>query len=59
MTKHGYYDPNLGADYSDEELEFLKAIDRYQRKLGRRLDARDALKVAHDLGYRRERATGD
>jgi hypothetical protein len=43
-----------GSDYSDEEREFLQAMERYQRQNHVRFPTyREVLKVAHDLGYRR------
>ena len=53
VRPHGLDAAHVGADYTDAELEFLKAVDRLKGKLHRRLDSRDVLKVAHDLGYRR------
>lgn len=44
---------HVGAEYDQEQVEFLRAVDRRKTKLHRNLDARDILAVAHDLGYRR------
>ena len=43
-----------GSDVTPEELEFLKAIERYQRTFERRYPSwREVLFVAHCLGYRK------
>ena len=43
-----------GADVSADELEFLKAMDRYQRLYRRRYPTwREVLFVARCLGYRK------
>lgn len=43
-----------GADVTPEELEFLKAMERYQRIYERRYPLwREVLFVAHCLGYRK------
>lgn len=40
--------------YSDDELEFLKAIDRYKRENDRPNPSwREVLQIAHSLGYRK------
>lgn len=45
---------NIGADYTDEEREFLAAIDRYKRTRQRPYPTwREVLLVAKALGYRR------
>jgi hypothetical protein len=41
-------------DYSDDEIEFMKAMDRYKRDNGRPFPAwSEVLQVLHSLGYRR------
>ena len=48
-----------GSDYSDEEREFLMAMERYKRRQGRPFPTwREVLHVAHRLGYRRVAAPG-
>jgi hypothetical protein len=43
-----------GSDYSDEEREFLTAIESYKRHRRRPFPTwREVLHVAHCLGYRR------
>ena len=43
-----------GGDYSDEEREFLLAIDRYKTESNRRfLSWREVLRVFKSLGYRK------
>ncbi len=45
---------NVGAAYSDEEREFLLAIEAYQRKTCRRFLAwHEVLRVLKSLGYRK------
>jgi hypothetical protein len=42
--------------YSEEEVAFLKAIDRWRREHGDRTpDCREVLKIARELGYRKTR----
>ena len=46
---HGLH---IGSDYSDEELIFLRAIDRYCCKVGRRvLTPKEILLVARSAGF--------
>jgi hypothetical protein len=46
-----------GAEYTDEERDFLRACDRYRHALRRRfLRAIDYLAVAKQLGYRQRTA---
>ncbi len=43
-----------GSDYSDEEREFLVAMERYKRQNRRPYPTwREVLHVVHSLGYRR------
>jgi hypothetical protein len=45
---------NCGSEYTAEELEFLKAIDRYKRERQRPHPSwREILAVARSLGYRK------
>jgi hypothetical protein len=44
-----------GSDYTDEEREFLQAIDRYKRTARRPYPTwREVLRVLHALGYRKQ-----
>jgi hypothetical protein len=44
----------VGADYSDDEREFLVAIERYRREKRRPFPTcREVLRVLLSLGYRR------
>lgn len=46
--------PGVVIDYSDAELEFLKAMEAYQSANKRRFPTFcEVLAVAHALGYRR------
>lgn len=46
---------NIGSDYSDEEEEFLRAVDRWKTRKGKKfLLATDYLKILKDLGWRRD-----
>lgn len=48
----GYSDVNLGADYSDDEREFMVALDRYKRENRRpHPTCSEVLKVLRSLGY--------
>jgi hypothetical protein len=50
----GYLADNLGWDYSDDEEEFIMAVDRYKRDHRRPYpDARDILAIVAALGYRK------
>src|SRR5262249_52710816 len=43
-----------GSDYTDEEREFLQAIDRYKRTHGRPYPTwREVLNVLRELGWRK------
>jgi hypothetical protein len=45
---------SLGSEYSDEELDFLRAIDAYKRINGRPYPTwPEVLAVAKSLGYRK------
>ena len=53
-NEDGYDEVNVGAAYSDEEREFLLAIEKYQRESGRRyLSWHEVLRVFKSLGYRK------
>ncbi|HET6573945.1 MAG TPA: hypothetical protein VFG68_10115 [Fimbriiglobus sp.] len=54
-TGHAHYLENFpGADVTPEELEFLKAMERFQRRHHRRYPTwREVLFVLKSLGYRR------
>lgn len=48
------YETHVGADYSDEEREFLIAIERYRQSRHRRFPTcREILGVIKSLGYQR------
>ena len=51
----GRYEENFpGADISTEELEFLRALERYQRTYDRRYPSwREVLSILRSLGYRK------
>jgi protein-disulfide isomerase-like protein with CxxC motif len=44
--------------YSDEEMEFLKAIDRFRCRHGRRPTEVEAFRIAKSLGWEKQ-AKGD
>lgn len=54
------YDPRRdfesisGADLTADEIEFGRAMERWQRMSGERPTCRDVLTVAKELGYKRE-----
>jgi hypothetical protein len=49
----------VGADYADDEIEFLKAIDRYKRANGRPFPGcSEILDVLKSLGYRKAEPAG-
>lgn len=50
--KHGTNETCVGADYTDEELAFLKAMDAFKRVVPFPTWC-DALRVAKSLGYRK------
>jgi hypothetical protein len=46
-----------GCNYTDDEREFLRAIDRYKRTRGRPFPTwREVLRVLRALGYRKPTA---
>lgn len=50
----GTADANLGADYTDDELQFLRAIVAYKQRRKRPFPTwREVLAIARSLGYRR------
>lgn len=50
----GLSSANIGGEYDQEEIELIKAIDRYRRRTGRRFPTcTEILKVAKSLGYRK------
>ena len=52
-SKHGLSEINLGSDYTEPELEFMLAMDRYKRSHQRPYPSwREVLRVLHALGYR-------
>ncbi|HMC64352.1 MAG TPA: hypothetical protein VKI65_05385 [Gemmataceae bacterium] len=51
-----WYELHLGGDYSDEESEFLRAIDEYKRLYQRPFPTwREVLHVFKSLGWRKQR----
>lgn len=45
----------IGADYSDDEIEFMNAMDRYKREKRRPFPSwSEVLAVLVGLGYRKE-----
>ncbi len=49
---HGFSEMSLGSTYTDEELEFLKAIDRYKRSQNRPFPTWiEVLNVLRQLGW--------
>jgi DNA-directed RNA polymerase specialized sigma subunit len=43
---------NLGSNYTDDEVEFLKAIEAYKAKTGRKFPTWcEVLAIARNLGY--------
>ena len=52
--KHCDEEINLGSDYTEEEIEFMKAIEAYKAKTGRKFPTWcETLAVARSLGYRK------
>jgi len=50
--RRGYDSIEVGADYTDEELEFLKAIDKYRTENNRPFPTfSEILAVLKTLGY--------
>ncbi len=53
-TPAGCMESLIGADYTDEERNFLVAVDRYKIRHHRvYLTCRETLDILHSLGYRR------
>lgn len=53
-TPDGILETHVGADYSDDERAFLKAMDRYKRENRRPFPTwREVLDVLKGLGYRK------
>ena len=51
---------NVGADYSDDEREFIGAMGRYQAATGRRFPSfTEVLAVAESQGWRRVAEPGE
>jgi len=63
----GYSGVSIGADITEDKLEFLRAIDAYKRESDRPfLSWTEVLRIVHALGYRKvaapkptERTKGD
>jgi hypothetical protein len=54
LTAARYEENFPGSDYTDEEREFLQAIDRYKHTYDRPFPTwREVLRVAEALGYRK------
>ena len=50
-TKHEVVDQR---DYSDQEIDFMKAMDDYKRRSGRQFPTwSEVLEVLHSMGYRK------
>ena len=48
-------DDSTYINYTEDELEFMKAIERYRKENDKRFLAwRDVLEVVRSLGYRKE-----
>lgn len=55
--KGGYSTVAIGDDYSDEEREFMMALDRWKRKTGNKFPTcRDVLNVLRSLGWQKPAA---
>lgn len=51
---YGSHEINMGADYTEEEVEFIKAMERFMREKKRRFPTFvEVLQVAKSLGYQR------
>lgn len=50
---HGYSVPHPGSEYTAEQVEFLRAVDRFRAARQRRPDCREVLAIARSLGYRK------
>ncbi|MBP3956337.1 hypothetical protein J8F10_13685 [Gemmata sp. G18] len=47
----------LGSDYSEDELEFMKAVERYKRETGTKFPSYvEVLRIARGLGWVRDPA---
>ncbi len=59
VTRRGFLSVNLGAEYTDEEVEFLKAVDAYRLKKAHTkfLLATDYLKILKNLGYSKTKSS--
>lgn len=45
---------HVGADYTPDEAEFLRAVGAYQKATGRKFPTFvEVLRIAHSLGYRK------
>jgi hypothetical protein len=54
-TSFGLGVVNAGSDYSEDEFEFIRAMERYQRKNRRPFPTcREVLQVLKSLGYRKQ-----
>jgi hypothetical protein len=57
-ARRGFNSVEVGVDYTDEELEFMRAIDKYKSLNNRPHPTLcEVLAVAKALGYRRARGT--
>lgn len=63
MPKHkghsslGLDDANMGSEYTFEEVQFLREMDRYCTRVGRRFPSSiETLRVAKSMGYKLESA---
>lgn len=54
-TGHCYEPCSDPPDYRPDEVEFMKAMERFKRQSEREPGVRDVLAVAKSLGYRRSR----
>lgn len=51
---------HVGSHFTEDEVEFLMAIDRYQRRTNRRfLSWHEVLRVVRSLGYAKPAAASD
>lgn len=58
-TSIGSGQTNVGAGYTADELELLKAVDAFKRKTGRQYPSCvDVMRVLVGLGYRRVENNG-
>lgn len=54
FTEQRYQEVHAGAGYSDDEIEFMLAIERYKRFAQRPFPTwREVLRVLRELGYRK------